>query len=146
VLSGEYTAGFTNPIPKSDDEQSSHFFPSPRIKTASPVMVSEGEAGVKVKVQGTGFIPYSFVRWGEHKLKTEYGGPDTLEAEVPPALLKPGTYSVTVENPDFAWGSIFARGASDIAHLGIQDHVSNEFKVMVKFGSGAAKPTTSSGQ
>ena len=133
VLDGQYTASFVNPIPKSDPEQSSHFFPSPRIKTASPVMVAEGASGVKLTVEGTGFIPYSFVRWDDAKLPTTFVDEDKLEAAVPPELLKGGTYSITVENPDFAGGSIFARGASDIGHLGIRDNISNAFKVMVKF-------------
>jgi hypothetical protein len=46
--------------------------------------------------------------------------------------LRPGTYAVTVENPDFAWGTTYARGASDIVNLGIRDRISNEFLVMVK--------------
>jgi hypothetical protein len=143
VLDGQYTAGFVNPIPKSDPEQSSHFFPSPRIKTASPVMLTEGEGDATLKVEGTGFVPYSFVRWNAQKLTTEYVSDKTLEARVPARLLKAGTYAVTVENPDFAHGSIFGRGASDIAHLGIRDRISNEFMVMVKFSSGATSSAPS---
>ena len=133
VLDGEYHADFKNPIPKTDPEQSSHFFPSPRIRSASPVTFAQGNAGATITVEGTGFIPYSFVTWNGKKLKTEFVSETELQAQVPGGLLQPGAYAVIVENPDFAGGSIFARGASDISHLGIRGHVSNEILVMVKF-------------
>jgi imidazolonepropionase-like amidohydrolase len=139
VLDGEYHADFKNPIPKTDPEQSSHFFPSPRIKEVTPVTLVEGGAAATLKVTGTGFIPYSFVLWNGEKVATEFVSTDELNATIPSDLVRPGSYPISVENPDFAWGSIYARGASDIAHLGIQDNVSNEVLVMVMYG-----PTTSS--
>ena len=137
VLDGKYHADFKNPLPKNSWEESSHIFPSPRIQWASPEALVEGSVGATVTVHGTGFIPYSFVQWNGQKLKTEFVGEQQLKAEVPPELLNRGTYAVTVENPDFAWGTIFARGASDLAHLGIRDRVSNEFLVLVKPIGGA---------
>ena len=92
VLDGEYHPDFKNPIPKTDPEQSSHFFPSPRIKSASPITLVEGEADPIVKVQGTGFIPYSFILWNGHKLKTDFISEDELQARIPPELLKAGAY------------------------------------------------------
>ncbi len=44
-------------------------------------------------------------------------------------------YVVTVENPNFAWGTI--NGAFDLSHLGIRDRISNEFLVLVKPQGGA---------
>ena len=136
VLDGEYHADFKNPILKNDPFDSSHFFPSPRIRWATPeALVAETQA--TLTVQGTGFIPYSFIQLNGQKLKTNFVDVFQLTAEVPANLLEPGTYAITVENPDFAWGTIFARGASDISHLGIQDNVSNEFLVLVKPSGGA---------
>ncbi|MBI4482819.1 MAG: amidohydrolase family protein [Acidobacteria bacterium] len=138
ILDGEYHADFKNPIPKNDPEQSSHFFPSPRVRWVSPEVLSEGAQEATLTVKGTGFIPYSFVRLNGQKLKTHFADEFQLTAQVPQELLKPGTYVVTVENPDFGWGTVYARGASDLVHLGIRDHVSNEFLVLVKPKGGAA--------
>ncbi len=132
VLDGQYHADFRNPIPKNDWEGSNHFFPSPRIRWASPEAFVAGAQGSILTVHGTGFIPYSFVLLNGQKLPTNFVDGFQLTAEVPPQLLRPGTYAVTVENPDFGWGSNLARGASDISHLGIRGNVSNEFLVLVK--------------
>ncbi len=137
VLDGEYHADFANPIPKNDPYDSSHYFPSPRIRWASPEALVEGAQRATLTVHGTGFIPYSFVRLNGQTLETTFVDPFQLTAEVPPELLEPGTYAVTVENPDFAWGTIYARGASDIAHLGIRPPISNEVLVLVKPQGGA---------
>jgi len=132
VLDGEYHADFRNPIPTNDWEGSSHFFPSPRIRWASPEAFLENARDATLTVHGTGFIPYSFVRLNGQKLKTHFVDEFQVTAEIPPEMLKAGTYAVTVENPDFGWGSNLARGAGDISHLGVQDPISNEFLVLVK--------------
>jgi hypothetical protein len=138
VLSGEYHADFKNPLPKNYAEDSSHFFPSPRIQSVSPGYLTEGSTAATLKVQGTGLIPYSFVRWNGEKLKTEFVSENELVARVPKEFLRGGTHSVTVENPDFAWGTIFARGASDLVHLGMRDNISNESLVLVRHAPKAA--------
>ena len=125
-------------MPKNDWEGSSHFFPSPRIRWATPEAFEEGDQEASLTVHGTGFIPYSFVRLNGEKLETEFVSERELRAEVPPELLETGTYAVTVENPDFGWGSNLARGAGDIAHLGIRGPISNEFLVLVKPQGGSA--------
>ena len=132
MVDGQYQAAFKNPIPKNDWEGSSHFFPSPRIRWAAPEALEAGAPGAVITIEGTGFIPYSSVRWNANQLKTEFVGRFQLRAEVPAELLQPGTYSVTVENPDFGWGSNLANGAGDISHLGIRGPISNEFLVLVK--------------
>ncbi|MCH8268698.1 MAG: amidohydrolase family protein [Acidobacteria bacterium] len=137
VMDGQYHADFKNPLPKNDWEGSSHFFPSPRIRWASPEVFVEGAQQATLTVHGTGFIPYSFVRFHGQKLKTTFTDVFQLTAEVPAKLLEAGTYAVTVENPDFGWGSNISRGAADLAHLGLRDYVSNEFLVMVKPQGGA---------
>lgn len=137
VLDGQYHADFQNPIPNNYWQDTSHYFPSPRIRLASPEALVEGMQGANVTVHGTGFIPYSFVRWNGQKLKTQFTDRFQLTAELPANLLKPGTYAVTVENPDFAWGTIYASGGSDLSHLGIRDRISNEFLVLVKPQGGA---------
>ena len=138
VLDGEYHADFRNPIPTNDWEGSSHFFPSPRIRFASPEAFVEGASDATLTVNGTGFIPYSFVRLGGQSLPTEFISGFELRAQVPAELLRMGTYAVTVENPDFGWGSNLARGAGDISHLGPRGYISNEFLVLVKPAGGTA--------
>ena len=132
VLDGKYNGAYTNPIPKPTPFQSSHYFPSPRIRTVSPGTLIQDGGNTTITIAGTGFIPYSFARWNENKIKTEFVSEYELSIEVPRELLKDvGTYTISIENPDFAWGSIYARGASDIVHMGVRDNVSNEINVMV---------------
>lgn len=132
VLSGEYHADYKNPIPKTTPFQSSHFFPSPRIKEVGPKKITLGEPSVTLVIEGTGFIPYSFVRWDEQVLETEFVNEHELRAIVPADLIEDiGTFEITVENPDFAWGTIYASGASDLVHLGIRDRISNGRKIIV---------------
>jgi hypothetical protein len=136
MLDGEYHADIRNPIPTNDWEGSSHYFPSPRIRTAAPRAFVVGSSGAVLTVSGTGFIPYSFVRLNGQRLKTQFVDEFQLTAQIPSELLKTGTYAVTVENPDFGGGSNLARGAGDISHLGLRGHVSNEFLVLVKPAGG----------
>jgi hypothetical protein len=132
LLDGKYNANYKNPISKTTPIQSSHYFPSPRILNISPGTLIQGGGNTMLKITGTGFIPYSFVRWNENKLITEFVSEYELTAEVPGDLLNDvGTFSITIENPDFAWGSIYARGASDIVHMGVRNNISNEQKIMV---------------
>lgn len=138
VLDGQYHADFKNPIPKNDWESSSHYFPSPRIRWVSPEALVAGTKGVTLTVKGTGFVPYSFVRLDGQKLKTNFIDEHQLTAEIPVELQKAGTYAVTVENPDFAWGTTYARGASDLVHLGIRDYISNKVLVLIKPGGASS--------
>ena len=137
LLDGLYHADFRNPIPENAPYDSRLFFPSPRIQWASPEAILEGAQNVALAVHGTGFIPYSSLRFNGQPLKTTFVDEFQLTAQVPPNLLEPGTYAITVENPDFGWGTIYALGASDLAHLGIRDYISNEFLVLVKPQGGA---------
>ncbi len=130
VLDGQYHADFQNPIPSDQREASSHYFPSPRIRRASLEAMTEGISGATVTVRGTGFIPYSFVLLDGQKLKTEFIDEFQLSAKVPAELLKPGTFPVTVENPDY--GSVWVRGTPDLSQFRILDHVSNAFLLLVK--------------
>jgi imidazolonepropionase-like amidohydrolase len=132
VLDGEYDADYTNPIPKTTPFQSSHFFPSPRIKTISPGTLYLDDEATTLSISGTGFIPYSFVRWNNEILETEFVSEYELRVDIPDTFLNEvGTYSIKIENPDFAWGSVYAKGASDIVHMGVRDNISNEINVMV---------------
>jgi len=83
-------------------------------------------------VQGSGFIPYSFVVLNGQKLKTEFIDEFRLRAVVPDELLKLGTFPVNVENPNF--GAIAVRGIPDLSRFGIPDHVSNTFSLIIKPG------------
>jgi hypothetical protein len=142
VLDMQYHADFKNPIPRNYPEDSSHYFPSPEIQSGSPVAVEADANGAVLTLKGTGFIPYSIVRFNGTKLKTEFVDTRTLRVPLPPALLQPGTYPITVENPDFGWGSVSV--GVHLSHLGIRDHVSNEFMLLVgvKKGATPAKKVT----
>jgi hypothetical protein len=136
VFDGTYDPNFKNPIPRLTPFASSHFFPPPRIRIATPRNFKLGSRGETITVHGTGFTPYSFVLWNGENLKTEFVSDRELRGRIPPELLEEiGTYSINVENPDFAWGSAEASGASDILHLGwmesMRDRISNEFRVLV---------------
>lgn len=135
VLDGEYDADFKNPLPRNYAEDSSHYFPSPEIRSATPSTVEAGADGTVVTITGTGFIPYSTVQFDGVKVKTVWLSTKELRAHVPRELLRPGTYGLRVKNPDFGWGSVSV--GSHLAHLGIRDHLSNEFLVLVKFAAGA---------
>ncbi|MBI3939190.1 MAG: amidohydrolase family protein [Acidobacteria bacterium] len=139
VLDGQYHADFENPVPNKMHEETSHLFPSPRIRVASPDVFQEAAPGVVLTVKGTGMIPYSFIRFNGRRLKTEFIDVFQLQAQIPSNLLQPGTHSVTVENPDFAWGTTYAPGATDLSHLGIRDRISNEFLIIVRPKGGAIR-------
>lgn len=125
VLDGQYHADFKNTIPSPERESSSHYFPSPRIQQASL-------QGGTLKVTGTGFIPYSLVVLSGHTLKTKFVDEFHLEGAAPAELLKSATLRVTVENPDF--GAVALRGVPDLSRLGILDHISNAFPILVNAG------------
>ena len=135
VLDGQYHPEFENPLPRNEWEDTGHMFPSPDIRWASPAAVVEDSTDTTVTVHGTGLIPYSLIRFNGHKLKTTFVSRTVLKAEVPAKLLAPGTYPVTIENPDFAWGTIL--GPAYLYPLGIRNNISNEFLVLVKPKGGA---------
>jgi imidazolonepropionase-like amidohydrolase len=129
LLDGRYNADFKNPIPRNGPETDGNFFPAPVTRKVTPEIIVEGTSSATLTLEGTGFVPQSFVRWNGRKLKTEFSGVRQLKAVVPGDLLIPGTYSVTVENPDFGWGGTGA----ELEHLGVRGPISNEFLVIVKF-------------
>ena len=136
VFDGSYDANFVNPIPRVTPFASSHFFPPPRIRVVTPRKLNLGSKGETITIHGTGFTPYSLVLWNDKKLDTVFVSEFELKLSVPEELLDEiGTYSVSIENPDFAWGSAEARGADDILHLGwtktMRDNISNEVRVLV---------------
>ena len=136
VFDGTYDPDYRNPIPRVTPFASSHFFPPPRVRFVTPRKLDLDSPGETISVHGSGFTPYSFVVWEGEKLETEYLSEMELKATIPAALLgEIGTFSLLVENPDFAWGSAEARGADDILHMGwmetMRDYLSNEVKVLV---------------
>ena len=135
VLDGQYHPEFENPLPRNEWEDTQHMFPSPELRWASPAAVVEGSMGTSLTVHGTGFIPYSMIRFNGHKLKTTFVSRSQLRAELPAGLLVPGTFHVDVENPDFAWGTIMA--PAYLYPLGVRNYISNPFLVLVKPKGGA---------
>lgn len=73
--------------------------PSPTILTVDPV---EGDNAIdtQITVSGTNFLDSPFVRIGEWYLPSvHFVSSSTLTGTIP-AGLDPGTYDVTIENPD----------------------------------------------
>ncbi len=132
VLDGEYNAEFTPVMAKPEPETSGHFFPSPRITWISPEALTTESASAKLTVRGSGFIPYSLINFGGTNLRTSYLGATHIEAEIPAELLRTGTYEVTIENPDFAFGTTDDAEAEDLFHLGVRPRISNAFLILVR--------------
>jgi len=132
VLDGEYHPEFNSLLPKPEPETSGHFFPSPRITWISPEALTTESDPARLTVRGSGFIPYSLINFGGYNLETEYFGATHIEADIPASLLQRGTHEVTVENPDFAFGTTDDAEAEDLFHLGIRPRISNAFLIIVK--------------
>lgn len=134
VVDISYHADFVNPIPRPVAEHTSHLFPSPVVENVTPRKAREGDADVNIKVEGTGFIPYSVVHFDGKPLRTTYENPFGLRAVIPADLLKSaGTYPVTVVNPTGAVGTTSGLGQSALVMLGARDEKSNEYNFMVGF-------------
>ena len=131
ILDLNYHADFKNPLPRNYPEDSSHYFPSPEIRAVSPEVLNPGEAGASLTVTGTGFVPYSLVRLNGTRLPTEWVSGFELRADVAAELLRPGTHAISVENPDFAWGTVSP--GWHVAHLGLRSPISNDFLILVPF-------------
>ncbi len=132
VLDGEYHPEFNILMPKPEPETSSHFFPSPRIKWVSPSALTTESSSARIIVRGSGFIPYSLLNFGGYNLATDYYDNTHLEADIPANLLQRGSHDITVENPDFAYGTTSGSNALDLFHLGVLPRISNAVKMIVK--------------
>ena len=128
VLDGEYHPEFNALLEKPEPETSGHFFPSPVITWISPEALTTESSPARLSLRGSGFIPYSLINFGGNNLETRYLGSTHIEVDIPPSLLQRGTYDVTVENPDFAYG----RATTDLFHLGVLPRISNVHKIIVK--------------
>ena len=131
ILDLDYHADFKNPLPRNYPEDSSHYFPSPEIQAVSPEVLESGEINASLTVTGTGFIPYSLVRLDGIQLPTKWVNSFELQADVADELLQPGTHAISVENPDFAGGTVSP--GWHVAHLGLRSHISNNFLILVPF-------------
>lgn len=125
VLDGQYHPDFKNPVPVDEKEASSHYFPTPRIQRALFDGSAEGKPAVGITIRGSGFIPYSLVRFDGQLVKTEFVDEFRLKATVPAGLLKPGSLPVVVENPNF--GTVQLRNLPYLGEESPFDHISNTF-------------------
>ena len=132
VLDGEYHPEFNVLMPKPEPETSGHFFPSPRITWISPEALTTETKPARIIVRGSGFIPYSLINFGGYNLATDFFGATHIEADIPADLLQRGSHDITVENPDFAFGTTDDADAEDLFHLGVRPRISNIFKIIVK--------------
>jgi hypothetical protein len=94
---GPYTVELVNPGANacSADAMGTILVP-PEIVGVDPANLCEG--GGTIVVTGNGFVPGAKVRLGSNDLPTTFVDGSTLEAEV--ADIQPGTYDVTIVNPD----------------------------------------------
>jgi imidazolonepropionase-like amidohydrolase len=132
ILDGEYHPEFNVLMPKPEPETSSHFFPSPRITWISPEALTTETKSARITVRGSGFIPYSLINFGGYNLVTDFFCATHIEADIPADLLQRGSHDITVENPDFAFGTADDAEAEDLFHLGVRPRISNAFKIIVK--------------
>jgi imidazolonepropionase-like amidohydrolase len=132
VLDGEYHPEFNILMPKPEPETSGHFFPSPRLTWISPEALTTESGSTRLTIRGSGFIPYSLINFGGHNLATKYFGATHIEADIPATLLQRGSHEITVENPDFAFGTTDDAEAEDLFHLGVRPRISNAFLIIVK--------------
>ena len=130
LLDMKYHGDFRNPVPIDQDEPSSHYFPTPRIRQAD--LQRTGGSGGTLTVRGAGFIPYSLVKFNGQDVATEFVDQFELRVAVPAELLKPGTFPVTVENPNF--GTVQIQGLARLGQEAPFDHVSNTVQVVISPG------------
>lgn len=78
----------------------SPYYDRPLLTGLEPGLATEGSADLEIIVEGMGFSGASVVRFVNHRLRTEFKGPEQLRAVIPARLLRaPGTWPLTVENP-----------------------------------------------
>ena len=132
VLNGQYHPDFRNPVPVDEKEASSHYFPTPRIQRALFDGSAAGKPAVGLTIRGSGFIPYSLVRFDGQLVKTEFVDEFRLKAIVPSSLMKPGSLPVVVENPNFGTAQL-----RNLPYLGDEapfDNISNTFLLVADPG------------
>ncbi|MEE8161415.1 MAG: amidohydrolase family protein [Acidobacteriota bacterium] len=134
VLDISYNPNFVNLIPRPDPERTSHLFPSPVIGKLIPRVTREGSGDLEIQIQGTGFIPYSSVRFNGQPISSTFVDRFTLGAVIPADLLgQVGTYPIVVANPTGPTGTITAPGQTALAVLGVRDEESPAAYFMVGF-------------
>ena len=75
--------------------------PVPGVTSLSPAEVWEGSNGLRLEVNGSGFLAGAIVTWGGEDRSTEYAGATRLIASIPGTdLVSAGTVSVRVRNPE----------------------------------------------
>ena len=94
-----YHRYFTNPIPRPWLSGSGRY-PTPRIISFPPVISCSGP-NPTVTIQGTGFLPSSFVRINEAGQDIEFVGRGEIKTTIDcNSLTIPKTYSLVVVNPE----------------------------------------------
>lgn len=76
------------------------FVPVPQIaQPLEPPSIAPGENGVKLRVNGTGFVSSSVIEWNGKALPTKFISTVRLEVAVPPAEIpQPGTARISVRS------------------------------------------------
>jgi hypothetical protein len=118
-----YHSDYANPIRKPNIGLT-HAYPIPRIEDGRPLSATQGDPGLRLTLEGSGFVPSSVVVWDNISVPTTVRGWDVIEADVPAYLLsRPGTFPVFVRNPQ-------PIRTVDYLH---DDERSNVFEVVVAF-------------
>ena len=132
VVDRTYHASFNNPMPRGAVEGSAWvralkrqnmqgvFFgqPPPGIEAISPIVITEGDPDLTLKVTGINFTRESLVYFGEQPVTTRLVSETEIEAIIDAALINTvGTYPVTVRNPEPLQRPEWGDGTSNKAYL-----------------------------
>ena len=75
----------------------------PQLNSITPTNADAGSPDVPISLSGANFIPGAFVTWNGVPLVTTFADTSDLASVIPAAdVTLPGSYSITVENPDLA--------------------------------------------
>jgi hypothetical protein len=79
--------------------------PAPAIVLLNPSNRLAGASDFPLQLRGSGFLTASQVTFNDTAVPTTFDGHDQLTAQIPASLIRdPGTYKVTVTNPDIGGG------------------------------------------
>lgn len=119
IIDRTYHASLSNPIPRPYS-QGFYGHPLAKLESVSPNVAVEGDRPLQLAVKGKDFFPDSVVCLSGTPIATSFVSQKEMTAVIPPHLVRPGVYRMTVMNPL----------PMEIPDLG---RVSNQLTLLVKF-------------
>lgn len=99
ILDTTYDTHFVNPIPRPVGVD-------PVLSRLSPKVGHAGQGALVLRIEGEDFRPRAVVRFDTTDLETEFVSSSELSARIgPKTLRRPGSYAITVVNPDSGGGA-----------------------------------------